>query len=139
MIRALDSSVLVAAFAEWHEAHELARIACKRRVQPIGHALAESYSVLTRLPEPHRAGPSLVAQFLQQKMFGDPLLLDVASTRLLPARLAELGISGGATYDAVIALTAASHGAVLVTLDQRAIATYQRCGVRHELLGTQDR
>jgi predicted nucleic acid-binding protein len=136
MIRALDSSVLVAAFAAWHEAHELARRECKQRAHPIGQSLAESYSVLTRLPEPHRAGPSLVSQFLQQKMFGEPLVLDAASTRTLPSRLAELGISGGATYDAVIALTAAAHDAVLMSLDHRAATTYQRCGVRFELLAT---
>ena len=136
IVRALDSSVLVASFAEWHEAHELAQRACKRRAHPIGHALAETYSVLTRLPEPHRAGPTLVAEFLQQKAFGDPLVLDAASTRALPSRLAELGISGGATYDAVIALTARAHDAVLVSLDQRAAATYRRCGVRYELLAT---
>lgn len=134
MVRALDSSVLVAAFAEWHESHELARRECHRRVHPIGHALAESYSVLTRLPEPHRAGPSLVARFLQQKMFADPLVLDATATRLLPTRLAELAVAGGATYDAVIALTAAAHDAVLVSLDHRAAATYGRCGVRFELL-----
>jgi predicted nucleic acid-binding protein len=134
--RALDSSVLVAAFAEWHESHDVARRACRQRVHPVAHALAESYSVLTRLPEPNRASPSFVAAFLQQKMFGDPLLLDLASTKSLPSRLAELGISGGPTYDAVIALTAAAHNAVLVSLDQRAVLTYRRCGVRYELLGT---
>jgi predicted nucleic acid-binding protein len=133
-IRALDSSVLVAAFAEWHEAHDVARREFKRQVVAVGHALAETYSVLTRLPEPHRAAPSLVAAFLQQKAFGDPMLLDAASTRALPSRLVELGVVGGATYDAVIALTAAAHSAILVSLDQRAVVTYGRCGVRYDLL-----
>jgi predicted nucleic acid-binding protein len=135
MLRALDSSVLIAAFAEWHESHQLARAECKRRVYPIGHALAETYSVLTRLPEPHRAEASMVAAFLQQRPFADPLVLDAEETRALPSRLAALGVTGGATYDALIALTAATHDAVLVTLDQRAVPTYRRCGVRHELLG----
>jgi hypothetical protein len=36
----------------------------------------------------------------------------------------------------VIALTARAHDAVLVSLDQRAAATYRRCGVPYELLAT---
>jgi predicted nucleic acid-binding protein len=134
--KALDSSVLVAAFAEWHEAHPPAHRLLQRQVVAVGHAVAETYSVLTRLPQPHRADAALVAEFLEQAKFGNPLVLDSETTRGLPSELSRLGISGGATYDAVIALTAAAHGATLVSLDQRAAVTYRRCGVRFEMLAS---
>ncbi len=51
----------------------------------------------------------------------------------LPARLSALAISGGATYDALVAATAEHHSALLVTLDHRAWSTYRRLGVRVEL------
>jgi hypothetical protein len=41
----------------------------------------------------------------------------------------DLGISGGASYDAAIAMIAARHGCQLATLDRRARATYDRVGV----------
>ena len=46
---AADSSVVVAALLDWHEAHEASRQAAQGAVIP-AHALAETYSVLTRLP-----------------------------------------------------------------------------------------
>jgi predicted nucleic acid-binding protein len=45
------------------------------------------------------------------------------------------GVSGGAVYDALIALTAAEHEAELLSLDGRAEATYRRCGANYRLLG----
>lgn len=50
------------------------------------------------------------------------------------ARLHERGISGGATYDGLIGITAAVSDATLVTLDRRALATYERVGVDVELV-----
>lgn len=49
-----DTSVLVAGFATWHEGHEAAVRALNRGVHLIAHAAVETYSVLTRLPPPHR-------------------------------------------------------------------------------------
>jgi predicted nucleic acid-binding protein len=48
--------------------------------------------------------------------------------------MAEHGISGGATYDALVALTAAEHELELVTRDRRAEVTYRRLGVRYRLV-----
>jgi len=47
----------------------------------------------------------------------------------LPEVLSRLGISGGAVYDALVALAAAEHGADLATRDGRAKATYETVGV----------
>ncbi|MFI5005346.1 MAG: hypothetical protein ACHQE6_10070 [Solirubrobacterales bacterium] len=51
-----------------------------------------------------------------------------------PARLAAAGISGGATYDGVIALTALEHDLELLTRDGRAERTYRALDVPYRLL-----
>lgn len=50
--------------------------------------------------------------------------------RGIPARFAELSIVGGATYDALIAITAMSFDVELITLDRRAETTYNKVGVK---------
>jgi predicted nucleic acid-binding protein len=59
--------------------------------------------------------------------------LSPLALRLGLARL-QAGMAGGATYDGLIALTAAAEGATLVTLDRRALATYVRVGADVELV-----
>ena len=49
--------------------------------------------------------------------------------------LSEAGIHGGATYDAIVGLTAAAHDEVLLTRDRRAGATYEALGVGYRVLG----
>lgn len=131
---ALDSSVLVAGFGPWHEHHSAAREVFAARPRLPVHAVLETYSVLTRLPEPFRAEPHLVAQFLRGTFPAGRLALDVDEHGALPTRLSRLGISGGAVYDALIGLTADAAGAELLTLDRRALATYERCQVAARLL-----
>ncbi|MCE9623536.1 MAG: PIN domain-containing protein [Actinomycetia bacterium] len=131
--RVVDTSVLVAGFSSWHEQHDVARRALRDGAGVVGHAIAESYSVLTRLPEPHRAAPELVRDFLAAACVAT-LTLDVDFLRALPASLVACGVSGGATFDGLIALTAAIHDVTLLSLDRRAAETYRRCGVRFELL-----
>jgi hypothetical protein len=125
---------MVAAFASWHAAHDAARIELGRRPSAVFHCLVETYSVLTRLPEPQRADPDLVAEFFDRNFSGRPLTLDPDRLRSVPNTLATLGVSGGAAYDGLVALTALAHGARLVSLDRRAEATYRRCGLEFELL-----
>lgn len=131
---ALDSSVVIAGFGSWHEHHAVAREAFGERPRLPVHAGLEAYSVLTRLPAPFRAEPRLVADFLLRTFSAGPLALDVDEHAALPARLAGYGISGGAAYDALIGLTAGASGAELLTLDRRALATYERCRVPARLL-----
>lgn len=130
-----DSSVAVAAFASWHEHHEAADRAVTPAVGLVAHAALETYSVLTRLRPPHRAPADVVQQFLAQRFPGPYLTLAAEDHRASVARLASLGITGGAAYDAIIALTAAGAGATLLSCDVRARTTYQRCGVSVELIG----
>lgn len=50
-------------------------------------------------------------------------------------RLVSLGITGGATYDAVIGATVKHAGATLLTRDRRALTIYERLGVEVEFVG----
>jgi predicted nucleic acid-binding protein len=70
----------------------------------------------------------VVRDFLTARFPGPHLFLEPDAHKALVSRLVNLGISGGATYDALIAMTAISAGASLLTRDRRAASTYQRCG-----------
>lgn len=130
---AVDTSVVVAAFAPWHESHVEAREAIGRRTALPAHCALEAYSVLTRLPDPFRAPPDVAAEFIRRR-FGSRWLDPGERARDLPERLAELGIVGGACYDALVAETARENGAVLLTLDRRAGRTYHLMGVEYEVV-----
>ena len=62
--------------------------------------------------------------------FVEPLVLAPETVRRLPTMLSELGIAGGAVYDALVALAAAENGASLATRDGRARATYETIGAQ---------
>jgi len=72
-VGAVDSSVVIAALASWHEHRAIARKAMTDRPRLIAHAAVESHSVLTRLPPPHRASPDIVHAFITGR-FTDPFL-----------------------------------------------------------------
>jgi predicted nucleic acid-binding protein len=126
---AVDTSVVVAAFASWHEGHEPAIAALAKKPRVPAHVLVESYSVLTRLPPPHRAPPDLVAEFLTTQFRGSPLVLAPAAHPELLAKAAGWKLSGGAIHDALIAETVRQAGGRLLTRDRRAASTYDRVGV----------
>lgn len=133
-MKAADTSLVVAAFASWHEKHQAARQALDEDIRLIDHCALESYSVLTRLPAPHRAPAELVRQFLQERFSKPYLRLSVGAYRAFVLALPAQGISGGAAYDALIAATAARTGAELVSCDRKAAGIYERYGVRTRLL-----
>jgi predicted nucleic acid-binding protein len=130
----LDTSVVVASFGAWHEHHQIALDVLPLRPRLAAHTALESYSVLTRLPEPFRADAAIVVEFLRRTFAGSRLTLDSATQDALPDRLEACGVDGGAVYDGLIALTAKSVGAELLTLDRRALGTYARCGADVRLL-----
>lgn len=133
-MKVVDSSVVIAAFASWHEHHAVAQKALAGRPRLVAHAAVESYSVLTRLPPPHRAQPSLVHAFLTERFAGPFLVLSETGYQELLATVASSQIFGGPVYDALIAFTAAEHQATLVSLDQRAATTYEAVGATVERL-----
>ena len=132
---AVDTSVVIAAYATWHEAHLMARRILDRAPRLPGHAGLEAYSVLTRLPRPNRASAADVQAFLQREFREPWLALPGPEVAALIPRLIAAGIIGGATYDALIAATAQHAGARLVTYDRRALVLYERLGVEVEFLG----
>lgn len=110
---ALDTSVIIAALSSWHEAHEAAAAAVERALElgavlPLP-ALHESYSVLTRLPPPHRVSPRQAAAMLASL---DPVtLVALPATWSDLADWAESGVAGGQVYDARIVACAVRAGA----------------------------
>ena len=133
-MKAIDSSVVIAAFATWHEHHAIARKAMAGRPRLIAHAAIESYSVLTRLPPPHRAHPSIVHAFISERFTEPFLALSETGYLQLLATVAAGQILGGPAYDALIAFTAVEHQVTVLSLDQRATPTYEAVGATVEQL-----
>jgi len=133
-VKAADTSLVVAAFASWHEKHNAARRVLDEGLRLAEHCALETYSVLTRLPAPHRARGEIVRDFLAAR-FPRPLLrLSAPAYRNFLLGLPEREVAGGAAYDALVAATAAEHDVELVTCDRRAAAVYERYGVRIDYL-----
>jgi toxin FitB len=129
VIIAVDTSVAVPLLVRSHHDHAaVVRWWSGQEVALSGHALAETYSVLTRLPGDARLAPADAARLLNAR-FSAPLVLSSARTRELPDTLSRLGIAGGAVYDALVALAAKEHGTALATRDARSRGTYDTVGV----------
>lgn len=127
---AVDTSVAVPLLVRSHHQHAtVVRWWNGQEVALSGHALAETYSVLTRLPGDARLAPADAARLLDAR-FSAPLVLSSERTRELPGTLSRLGIAGGAVYDALVAMAAQEHGATLATRDARARGTYDAVGVK---------
>lgn len=126
----LDASVAIPLLVDTHRAHAaVVRWWNGREVALSGHALAETYSVLTRLPGDLRLAPADAARLIDDR-FAPPLLLEAGTAGRLPARLGRLGIAGGAVYDALVGLAAAENDVSLGTRDARARATYEAVGAQ---------
>lgn len=125
---ALDTSVAVPLLCASHTSHTAVRSTLGQRNAVLtAHSLAETYSVLTRLPGDARVSPSDAAQLLEAN-FGPAILPDPGVACALPGVLAGLGIGGGAVYDALVGLAAREHGLTLGTRDARALGTYAAIG-----------
>jgi predicted nucleic acid-binding protein len=131
----LDTSVAVPLLVQTHEGHRaVVRWWGGRDVALCGHALAETYSVLTRLPGDLRLAPMDAARLLAER-FDAALTLSPGAAQGLPGTLARLGIAGGAVYDALVGLAAVEHDAALATRDARARGTYEAIGARVVVAG----
>ncbi len=120
---AIDTSVAIPLLVATHAAHAtVATWWAGRRLALAGHAFVETYAVLTRLPHDLRLAPDDAARLMSAR-FTDPLLLHEAAAREVPAVLSHLGISGGATYDALVALAAAEHGTNRYSCTRKSVST----------------
>lgn len=134
---AVDTSVAVPLLVAGHEHH--ARVAAWSRGRTLclsGHSLAETYAVLTRLPGDARVSASDAVRLIDEN-FVQPLVLSARAARLSHRECASKGVTGGATYDALVALVAREHGVSLATRDARARSTYEAIGVVVEQLPVQ--
>lgn len=133
---ALDTSVAVPYLLRSHIAHDAARSHVgPRRPTLTGQSLAETYSVLTRLPGDARVAP-LDAVALIEANFGEAALLEPETAASIPSVLAPIGVAGGAVYDALVGLAARQAGLPLATRDRRAASTYAALRVQIELVAT---
>ena len=124
-----DSSIVVAALAPWHEAHEATRAALRdASLGLIAHVAFETTAVLSRMPEGHRIAPAVVVEALRSGFPTRWLTLDATRTRRALDTAVAAGFRGGALYDALIAATAAHHGLELLSADRRARRTYEALG-----------
>ena len=131
---AVDTSVVIAAFAPWHEAHAAARRAVTLDALVPAHVVTETYAVLTRMPEPFRMDAAIVAEYLARQWGGRVIAPAAELYESLTATAATAGVIGGSTYDALVGLTAHSFGHELLSLDLRAERTYRSLGIAYRLL-----
>jgi predicted nucleic acid-binding protein len=133
-VTAVDTSVAVSLLVASHPRHAIvAKWAKGRSLGLCGHALAETYAVLTRLPGDARVHPADAVALIDEN-FAESLPLGARSARVAHREFARRGIAGGATYDGLVALAARERGLVLVTRDARARSTYEALGVSTEVL-----
>jgi predicted nucleic acid-binding protein len=127
----LDTTCLVAAVCAWHRHHDATRRDIERRdaagenLVLAAHSLAEAFSVLTRLPEPHRLRPEDALELIEANWGETRLIaLNGSDYRSTLRRCRDAGIGGGAVYDALIAACAVkARVETLVTWD---IAGFER-------------
>lgn len=119
---ACDTSVAIAALDPAHEAHAVCRRALvDLRPALSGHAVFETYSVLTRLPLPLRLTAAQATSVLAAAFPAD-CWLDAA------------GMSGGSVYDALVGQASVANRRTLLTRDRRAERTYRALDVEYRLL-----
>lgn len=134
---AFDTSAAVPLLVRSHTAHATVRQHAVGRTPVLTtHSLAETYSVLTRLPGDARLSLADAARLLAANFRVAALPVPAAQAGDLPRELAPLGIAGGAVYDALVGLAARAADAPLATRDARALGTYAALGVDVEIVGT---
>ena len=132
---AVDTSVVVAALLPWHEHHESAA-KCLRAL--LGSAnelilpatvLIEAYSVMTRLPAPHRLSTQDARDLLERNFRRTAHLVSLSADQSWNVldELASRSIAGGAAHDGVILACARRAGAAsILTFNRR---DFERLGL----------
>lgn len=116
---ALDTSVIVASLLSSHEHHEPAAAAMAALlaepaevILPL-QALVEAYSVMTRLPSPHRISAEHARTILERTLRQRSVVigLDGEEAWALIEDLSQRQIAGSTSHDGVIAASARKGGA----------------------------
>ncbi|WP_194421130.1 PIN domain-containing protein [Microbacterium abyssi] len=125
----LDTSAALALIRDADPAHEAVSEAAAGSVLGLaGHALFETFSVLTRLPGSARLRPDRVAEIME-RAFPESVALPAAEALHSTKTFVRAGIAGGAAYDGLVGLAARAAGIPLLSCDRRAEPTYARLGV----------
>ena len=127
-----DTTCLVAAVSSWHEHHARTLAEIDRRTNRgdelvlAAHSLAETYSVLTRLPAPRRLRAADALATIEANWRTAPVVhLNGEETWTAIREAARLGASGGRMYDALIARTALkAQAATILTWNVRDFAPF---------------
>jgi predicted nucleic acid-binding protein len=130
----LDTSAAIALVLPTTDTH--AAVMARTRGATLGlagHAVFETYSVLTRLPGALRLNAAGARSVIETNFPASVFLTPSQAARAL-ATLTDAGITGGAAYDGVVALAAAAADRLLLSCDRRALPTYTALGVRVEIL-----
>lgn len=127
-----DTSGLVAAVCSWHQHHERTRADLERRADGgeqlvlAAHSLAETYSVLTRLPTPGRLKAKDALALIEANWRDTPVEHLTARETWETLRMAERrGATGGRTYDVLIAAAALkARASIILTWNVRHFAFF---------------
>jgi predicted nucleic acid-binding protein len=107
---ALDTSVILAGLLGWHERHRVASAVLSSLLESEGRivlplqSLVEAYSVMTRLPAPHRLSPGSALRILEGSLRGRVIVVGLEGDegwRCLED-LVRSSIAGGTSYDGLI-------------------------------------
>jgi predicted nucleic acid-binding protein len=109
-----DTSVIVAGIVESHPMHPKCLTWLQRAKAGevecivVSHTLAETYAVLTTLPVKPRISPLVAQRLIDNNLQANARIvaLTVADYWNTIQRMAEMGLSGGTVYDALIATVA---------------------------------
>jgi len=109
-----DTSVLVAALVQPHPLHNRALSWLKKakaeefELIVSSHTIAELYAVLSTLPVSPRITPGLAWRLIHESVEPVASVISLSSSDYFATikRMSDLGISGGAVYDALIVKTA---------------------------------
>ncbi len=105
-----DTNVLVAAFLQSHPHHEQARPILERVKAGkdtgfvAAHSLAETYAVLTRLPEGARVAPTVAWQLLSENVIKGFSVVALSAREYSDTleKASTDGVEGGKAYDALL-------------------------------------
>lgn len=124
-----DTSAAIALMLKSDPRHERVRDATRNLSRGLaGHALSETYSVLTRLPGTSRVTAPRAASMIERAFPASVALQPKVAVKAVSIFVAA-GIAGGAVYDGLVALAARESGIRLLSCDRRALTTYQALGV----------
>jgi predicted nucleic acid-binding protein len=133
-----DSNCMVAALSAWHDNNVRAIAAIEGRLRRgdsmvlAAHSLAETYSVLTRMPPPRRAPPQQALAAIETSFVANRAIvtLDADAYLALLRQAPDDSIMGGRIYDAVFAACArAANVDTILTFNERHFRQFAGAGL----------